>query len=308
MTITWVNGYLFDESHVHADSSPSSEPSTSDAWPGPLDPGLLIGDGVFTTLALYDNVPFALSRHIARLFDSCEALGFGSVSPAQIHGAIAAVLDRARLLKVASVARMRITIWRPAGSQFGTKAQHAQSMSVALLDAEAADIGTINSTPIKVLTSDYVRNMRSAISGHKSTSYAENAYALRAAQLLGYGEAAFFNTDDDLSEGSMSNIVVELGGELVTPSLSSGCLPGITRQLALEWGGKAGLPMREAEPGELTRAIVGNPAALLGTLRNVQTISHWDNTALKPGTLLPQLQQVFAEASARSHRAEIQLN
>jgi len=41
----------------------------------PLDHGLVVGDGVFETLRVYGGVPFAWSRHLARLHSSAHGLG-----------------------------------------------------------------------------------------------------------------------------------------------------------------------------------------------------------------------------------------
>ena len=46
-----------------------------DAAVSPLDHGLVVGDGVFETLRVYDGVPFAWTRHLARLHASAAGLG-----------------------------------------------------------------------------------------------------------------------------------------------------------------------------------------------------------------------------------------
>ena len=39
------------------------------------DHGLTVGDGIFETMKVVDGTPFALSRHLARLHRSADALG-----------------------------------------------------------------------------------------------------------------------------------------------------------------------------------------------------------------------------------------
>ena len=70
--------------------------------------------------------------------------------------------------------------------------------------------------------------------GIKTTSYAENVRALAYAKERGCTEAIFPTTTDHLSEGTGSNVFVAIGGRLLTPPLSSGCLAGVTRALVLE--------------------------------------------------------------------------
>jgi para-aminobenzoate synthetase/4-amino-4-deoxychorismate lyase len=45
----------------------------------------------------------------------------------------------------------------------------------------------------------------------------------------GYVEVLFFNERGELTEGSRTNVILEMGDELKTPPLSSGALPGTTR-------------------------------------------------------------------------------
>ena len=83
------------------------------------------------------------------------------------------------------------------------------------------------------------RNELGALSGLKTTSYAENVRALAYAAERGGSEAIFANTAANLCEGTGTNIFVVAGGRLITPPLSAGCLAGVTRALVLEWVGAA---------------------------------------------------------------------
>ena len=47
----------------------------ADAQVSVLDHGLVVGDGVFETLRVYGGVPFAWTRHLARLRASADGLG-----------------------------------------------------------------------------------------------------------------------------------------------------------------------------------------------------------------------------------------
>ena len=152
----------------------------------------------------------------------------------------------------------------------------------------------------------WVRNERSAVAGLKTTSYAENVVALAAARALGADEAVLANTVGELCEGTASNVFVERGGELVTPHLASGCLAGITRELVLEWGQRAGLPVREAEPGELPYAVLDEVEqgrahlALAGSVRNVVPVVGIDGVHVAPGPITLAVIEVFDARRAES--------
>jgi branched-chain amino acid aminotransferase len=79
------------------------------------------------------------------------------------------------------------------------------------------------------------RNDKGAVAGLKTTSYAENVIALAEAKRHGASEAILANTAGNLCEGTGSNIFYVTDGELRTPTLSSGCLAGISRELLVEW-------------------------------------------------------------------------
>ena len=105
---------------------------------------------------------------------------------------------------------------------------------------DAADL-TIITQPIQpkpgaetAMLSPHRRNERSPLVGIKCTSYAENVLIHDEALRSGHGEALLLNTRDELCEGSMSNVFVVLDGQVFTPPLSSGCLPGVRRAMLLE--------------------------------------------------------------------------
>ena len=96
-----------------------------------------------------------------------------------------------------------------------------------------------------------MRNERSAVTGVKTTSYAENVVALAHAHARGASEALFLNTQGRVCEGTGSNVFAVIDGVIVTPPLSSGCLAGVTRDLVVEW---CGAEERDLTPADLSAA------------------------------------------------------
>jgi len=287
MTVTWVNGQIIDD---------------IPALVGPYDPGLLVGDGLFETIAVYDGSPYALGAHLNRLERSARVLDLLGYERDALERGIAQTLSA---WKQPGLGRMRVTIWRSASELGLFPSQSTISCAVSVVPGHGPLLGETNPEGAVVATSAFVRNERSAITGHKSTSYAENLYALKAARVKGANEAIIYNTVGDLSEGATSNAIMELEGELLTPALPSGCLPGITRHKALQLAARAGIPAREVQTGELTRERVahalasGGSAALLGTMRNLQHIERWDDLSLTAGSLLCELEQLLVDDMAR---------
>lgn len=248
----WVNDRLFerDEAKISV-----------------FDHGFTVGDGVFETIKTSDSQPFALSRHLDRLRQSAEGLLLPLPDRNEISNAVSAVLAANPL---AGDGRLRIT-WTggvgPAGS--GRDPETKPTLVVAHVPTFA------RGKTAQIITVDFPRNERSPLAGVKSTSYAENVYALALAAAKGADEAIFGNTRGELCEGTGSNVFVVIGGELLTPPLSSGCLGGITRALALEWCHAREIAM------PLTVLLEADEILLASTTRDLQTV-HQVNSRVMP--------------------------
>jgi para-aminobenzoate synthetase/4-amino-4-deoxychorismate lyase len=71
---------------------------------------------------------------------------------------------------------------------------------------------------------------------HKTTNRAlyDSQHKVYAAK--GYLDVIFLNTRNEVTEGAISNIMIQKAGRLYTPVLDSGLLPGIFRQHLLDIG------------------------------------------------------------------------
>ncbi len=131
------------------------------------------------------------------------------------------------------------------------------------------------------------------MAGIKTTSYAENVLALAFAKERGCTEAIFATTTGLLCEGTGSNVFVGIGGRLVTPPLTSGCLAGVTRDLVLE----ATDAVEEDISMEAFREA--DEVFLTSTGRDVQPVHRVDDRMLPtPGPLTRAAAEAFADRMA----------
>ena len=230
------------------------------------DHAIVVGDGVFETTKVVDGVPFALSRHLRRLSRSARGLGLDEPSEGRIRSAIDDVLaaDPAAGL-------LRIT-WSSGSGPLGSGRGGGPGTLVVSTSA-----GNVWPDAERVLLVPWMRNEHGALTGLKTTSYAENVLALSTARQAGCSEALFRNTAGMLCEGTGTNVFLVVGGRLVTPPLSSGCLAGITRELVLELAGRessestpGGVEVRDIDPEEL---VTAEEAFLTSATRGVSAIS-----------------------------------
>jgi branched-chain amino acid aminotransferase len=220
------------------------------------DHGLVVGDGVFETALVLGGRPFALARHLDRLERS--AAGLGLVLPDREELAAAVVQVAASL--PSPRARLRCTVTSGPGPLGSARGGGPPTVVVAVDEDDPAP------PTVPVARVPWTRNEHGPLAGLKTISYAGNARALAHAAARGASEAIFANTAGQLCEGTGSNVFVVLDGTLVTPTLASGCLDGVTRALVLEhFGG-----LERDVPVEALEAA--SEAFLTSTLRGVQAI------------------------------------
>lgn len=279
--VVWVDGTLY----------PSSEPVLQAG-----NHGVTVGDGVFETLAVWDGNPFALTRHLVRLQYSLDRMGMQAVDIPFVRSGIRKVIDA----NPADVARLRITVVSGTGPM--SSARGTGKPNVIIWGGP----GSVASK-CRAVRSPWRRNERSAIAGVKSTSYAENVVMAQFAAKQGADEALVSNTFGYLCEGTASNVFIERHGEVVTPPLSSGCLAGITRGLVLEWGSKAGMPVRVAAPGELEMGVLDEVrrgdafAGISSSIRGLAPIVWLDGVDVNEGPLLQRLSALYESHAAAEH-------
>lgn len=249
------------------------------------DHGLTVGDGVFETVELRHGTGFALTRHLERLERSAVGLGL----PAPDLQGVRAAVDEVVTAWGEGTGRLRITFTGGRGPMGSDRTGTRPTLLVVATDL------TLQVEPTDVVVVPWPRNERGALSGLKTTSYAENVVALARAHRVGAGEALFANTRGELCEGTGSNVVVVLDGELVTPPLDSGCLAGVTRALLLEALEADGSPAVE-RPVPISRLADAEEAFLVSTTRHVQPIRAVDGAPLGacPGALTRLAAAVWA--------------
>jgi branched-chain amino acid aminotransferase len=232
-----------------------------------LDHGFTVGDGVFETLKTVDGMPFALSRHLDRLASSAAGLLLPTPDLGRIVAAIESVISAN---PVTGIGRLRIT-WTGGVGPSGSGRDPAARPTLVITHMPA----TRWAQTAQIVTIDFPRNERSPLAGIKSTSYAENVLALAIAKDRGADEAIFGNTRGELCEGTGSNIFIVMGQELLTPPLSSGCLPGITRALAIDWCGAREIAM------PLSVLLAADEILLASSTRDLQSV-HQVNSRVMP--------------------------
>ena len=255
------------------------------------DRGLLLGDGVFETMHAIKGRVIALQRHWKRLVFSCEFLRIQPPAWPVFSDAVAETLQASQL----DEARVRFTVTR------GHSEDRKSSSAEPTMLVTAAPLLHSYDQPASVAFASWPRNEASPFCNIKSTSYAEQLRALEEAKSAGADEAIFINTHGHLAEGATSNLflISEQSDELLTPSLDSGCLPGIMRSVVLDLAERHGIAVCETV---ITKSQLPTcrEAFLTSSLRHIQPIQSVNGSLLPaaPGPVTTRLSELLADQLA----------
>ena len=175
-------------------------PATSSGW--------LEGEGIFETIKSVGNKPFSLSRHIARAQSSAVALGITMPNSDQIAQGVtelfAAVPQGLGMLRISFDNQGN---WLAVHMPY---AEQEKSCDVRLHpDAVTGDV-------------------------HKRFPYTNRLAILEQARLAGFDDAIVVNSQGNICEGSVTNLIANIDGRWVTPPITDVVLPGIIRQILIE--------------------------------------------------------------------------
>ena len=271
-----------------------------DAKVSVLDHGFTVADGVFETLLVNDGKVFAVDRHLVRLAKSASGLGIAMPDVSAIKNAISQVLATNSLIEFG---RMRVTVTSGAGPLGSDRTSTSATLVISLAEQAAWPAST------KILLVPWTRNENSPLAGLKTTSYAENVYALDSAKRQGFSEAVFCDTSGRLCEGTGSNIFLVKDDQIFTPSDASGLLRGITRDLVIEWANDSGFTVveRDVNPMELWDA---DEVFITSSTRDIHPVSELakldtsgnvvDRRTLVPGLVTEKLGNIFSTQRAET--------
>jgi branched-chain amino acid aminotransferase len=210
--------------------------------------GLLAGWGVFSTLRVADGVLFAWDRHWARIQRDAEAFHVAlPQNPETVRRRLLELVEANQAFN----STLRLVIVRNGGGMWAGPSNGRESDLMALT-ADSKDWGE----GVKLA---YVREARHAacqFSGTKILSWAMNLTWLESAQSRGFDEVILLNERGEVAECTSANLFIANGNEVWTPPLSSGCLPGITREVILNEIHTPGIRIGEKAllPGDLEHA------------------------------------------------------
>ncbi len=280
MTIHWCNGKWLPESEMGLATT---------------DRGATHGLALFETMRAVDQELWFLDEHFSRISESCRRFGWPALECLLTRDDCRAICRDLMAKNDLAHGIARCRLWMSAGA--GPLHELARGADAILwLSATAAEPAP---TEIAVCKSPWTRNEQSALCGVKCASYAESIIALAHARQAGFGETIFLNTRGNISEAAMANVFCIHKNTLITPPLTDGCLPGVTRAVVISQAIHRGIHFLEKSLTwqEFSSA---DECFLSSSLRGIVPISRIDSRPLAIGPITRQIQQSWLAAGIAS--------
>lgn len=188
--------------------------------------GAVNGWGVFSTLRVHQGVLFAWERHYQRMAKDAALLRVPFPADADWM--------EQQLLKLieanhAEESTLRVIVLRNKGGMWeGPGIERPYDLIAFTTDLK--DWGT----GVKLGVVPQARHAANEYAGTKMLSWSFNLCMYERAHAQGFDEVVLLNERNEVAELTSANLFAVFGNDVVTPHLSSGCLPGVTRALLLE--------------------------------------------------------------------------
>ncbi|HPM42909.1 MAG TPA: aminotransferase class IV [Candidatus Omnitrophota bacterium] len=195
------------------------------------DRGFLYGDGVFETMRSYAGVVFKLEHHLSRLYKGMASLMISE--PCGIEK-MKGLIYKSMKINTLKNAYIRVSVTRGEG-RFGItyKDKFVPNFLIVSKSFEGYPERMYKSGITAKIVSGLRQNEHSLISGIKTMNFLPYIMARLEAKRDGFDEAILLNTAGYVAEASTSNLFIVKNNAIITPSLDSGILPGITRNAVI---------------------------------------------------------------------------
>ncbi len=259
------------------------------------DHGLLYGDGVFEGIRAYNGSVFKLKEHIDRLYKSAHTIMLKiPLAKSEMTKVVLETLKRNNLKD----AYIRLVVTRGVGD-LGLDPRKCHKPTVIIItepnillhDAEGRAKGV--TTMISWVKRDPVDATTHEV---KSLNYLNSILAKIEANTTGVDEAICLDKNGFVCEGVAENIFIVKDGEVLTPPVSTGALPGITRKVVMELAAKLGYVAMEKNitPNELFNA---DEVFFTGTAAEIVSVREINKRTVGPGKIGPVTKRLIQEFS-----------
>jgi branched-chain amino acid aminotransferase len=263
-----------------------------------FDHGFLYGEGIYETMRTYNGAPFLFDRHVRRLSRSAELIRL--VLPFSSEALAAAVGETLDAAALDGEAYIRVIVTRGIG-ELTYDPQATPKPSVVIIVKRHVDLAPeLYRDGVRVVIVDVVRNHPGSVNPLiKSNNLMNSALAMQEALRRRAFEGIMRNYRGELTECTTSNLFVVKDGVALTPPLSAGLLPGITREFLFDLGAEIGVRVQERTLVD-DDLYAADEAFLTGTTRELVPITQVGDRTIgtgRPGPITATLLEAFRRAA-----------
>jgi len=245
-----------------------------------FDRGLLYGYGLFETMRSYNGHVFYLDRHIARLVNSAGVLGIReALEPQKLETGVLRTLKANGL----DDARIRLTVTAGEGSRGLALPVSGKLTIIITVEELVLPSPEMYAKGLRTSVVSIRRNNRSPLCCMKTLGYLENLLAHAEAVDAGSDEAILLNVDEEVAECSASNIFIVEDGEIITPPIEAGILPGITRRVVIDLASSLGIKVAE-EAVTVERLLNAEEVFITNSVIEIMPIASVDGRTVRAGS------------------------
>jgi branched-chain amino acid aminotransferase len=226
---------------------------TPDNWPD--------GFGVFETIKTVGSIPYALNRHMRRALDAGARVGVEIPGEDRVRTAIEQLLAEVQH----PIGRLRL-LFKQDGTFIATHDAYEELTHNLKLCTYSVRID-IQGVPAKTFP------------------YTSRLEILNVAKQQGCDEAIVINSDHEVCEAAVSNLIFYTNGMWLTPPIVQGVLPGVMRALIVE---NLPVKVRKIDTNDLSHV---QGAIVISSLKIASPVASID------GRVMPDLEvsQLFAQ-------------
>lgn len=251
------------------------------------DHSFLYGDGIFESVRIYNKKTFKLNEHIERLKNAASIL---EIKIPKID--IEKVIQRLLRLNNLNDAIIRITISRGEGKR-GIDPSLCKTPNLAIIHNGFKGYPERSyKNGIKAMILNTKKPPPNSLPPIKSNNYLVNILGKIEAKKMKMDDGIFLTIDNDVACGITSNIFIVKNDTLITPPLSIGILPGITRKTIIEIASSIRLPILERRFKKET-LFDADEVFLTSTGYEVMPVKSIDGHLFKRKTLTERLLSLY---------------
>lgn len=237
-----------------------------DSFEWAISDRIFLGEGLFETIKVLNGKPCLSRLHWQRLNDSASRLGIPFTLPIDKW-------DELLQQKIHndSLCNGGIKVILSGGEAPRGLIAHASNPRL-LVDTFSYEM---QQKPVHLRSASWLRDANNPVYQLKTINYLEAIVARREAVQEGADDALFLNMEQYITEATCANLFILYKDCLITPPISDGVLPGITRLRVLQQAEALDYAYAELS---ITKEMLQSAQAvfLTNALQGIQYVGSWD--------------------------------